>query len=143
MWKGANNNRTGYSSNHGVAEPAIFRREMTIFAPKFGGYDQVDGGQCDLYLSREGCSLNHQGVNIECNESVASSGFGGKKCWWEVFCEVLMNVDGCSCLGSCCACDRCSLLLENNRVPKRAQAWPKLFKNVSNEAWYCNKRHWS
>ena len=41
MWKGASNNRTGYSSNHGVAEPAIFRREMTVFAPKFGGYDQV------------------------------------------------------------------------------------------------------
>ena len=40
LWKGANNG-TGYSSNHGVADPAIFRREMTVFAPKFGGYDQV------------------------------------------------------------------------------------------------------
>ena len=39
MWKGAYG--SGGGSNHGVADPSGFRREMTVFAPKFGGYDQV------------------------------------------------------------------------------------------------------
>ena len=40
MWKGVHS--TGSGSNHGVADPSGFRREMTFYAPKFGGYDQVD-----------------------------------------------------------------------------------------------------
>lgn len=57
MWKGASNIRTGYSSNHGVAEPAIFRREMTVFAPKFGGYDQVGPSQ-NFKPDKEKCKRN-------------------------------------------------------------------------------------
>ena len=39
MWKLASG--CGFSSNNDVADPSGFRREMTVFAPKFGGYDQV------------------------------------------------------------------------------------------------------
>ena len=39
MWKVASG--PGPASNNGIADPSGFRREMTVFAPKFGGYDQV------------------------------------------------------------------------------------------------------
>ena len=45
MWKGG----SPYGNNHGVAEPSGFRREMTVFAPKFGGFDQHDSQEFLLY----------------------------------------------------------------------------------------------
>jgi hypothetical protein len=61
MWKTGG---TGYASNNGVADPSIFRREMTVFAPKFGGYDQVQGCQMTCIFSYQKCQIFVQKMTI-------------------------------------------------------------------------------
>lgn len=41
MWKLKGTDNPG-ASNYGVTDPSGFRREITRFAPKFGGFDQHD-----------------------------------------------------------------------------------------------------
>jgi hypothetical protein len=43
MWK-KDPGSTEFASNQEVADPSSFRKEMTVFAPRFGGYDQVKFG---------------------------------------------------------------------------------------------------